>query len=228
MDMKEKNQDEARIRLVLADDHRILLDGLAYLMGLEEGFEVVCCCTSGQQALKEVREMRPDVLILDLVMPGMDGLHVLRELQAEALATRVILLADELTEDDMLEAMRLGVRGIILKEMGSVQLMQCVRKVHAGGEWLEKKAAARALERVLRREYSAQQLSQSLTARELQMVKMVANGLSNKETARKLSITEGTVKIHLHNIYQKLEVKGRMQLMLYAQKEGLAEEKDKL
>jgi DNA-binding NarL/FixJ family response regulator len=223
MDMIEKNQDKVRIRVILADDHRILLDGLNHLMGLEEDFEVVCCCTSGQEALKKIREFRPDILILDLCMPEMGGLHVLRELQREELGIKAILLADELTEDDMLEAMRLGVRGILLKEMGSMQLMQCVRKVYAGEEWLEKKAAARALEKVLRREFAAQQLSRNLTARELQMVKMVTNGLSNKETARKLSITEGTVKIHLHNIYQKLELKGRMQLMLYAQNEGLME-----
>jgi len=209
------------ISLVLADDHRIVLDGLVQLFSLEQDFTIRACCMNGEQALAAVRQHRPDVLILDLRMPGKDGLAVLRAMQQERLPTRTVLMTAGLDEDEVLEAIRLGVRGVVLKDMAPPLLVQCVRKVHAGGEWLEKHSVARALEKILRREAGAQQLAGVLTSREIEMVRMVASGLRNKQIAAKLSITEGTVKIHLHNIYEKLGVKGRTELILYAQDKGL-------
>jgi len=223
MDMMAIQEKTAPIRLVLADDHRIVLDGLAQLLALESDLEVVACCVNGDKALETVRDLKPDILITDLRMPCKDGLTVLCELQKDGLDTRAIILAAEVNEEEVMEAMRLGVRGVVLKEMAPLQLVQCIRKVYAGGEWLEKQSTRRALQKILQREAVKQKIAKILTARELQMVKLVANGLSNKETANKLFITEGTVKIHLHNIYQKLELKGRMELMLYAQREGLVE-----
>jgi DNA-binding NarL/FixJ family response regulator len=209
------------ISLVLADDHRIVLDGLVQLFSLEQDFTILACCMNGEQALAAVRQHRPDILILDLRMPGKDGLAVLRALQQERLPTRTVLMTAALDEDEVLEAIRLGVRGVVLKDMAPPLLVQCVRKVHAGGEWLEKHSVARALEKLLKREAGVQQLAGVLTSREIEMVRMVASGLRNKQIAAKLSITEGTVKIHLHNIYEKLGVKGRTELILYAQDKGL-------
>jgi DNA-binding NarL/FixJ family response regulator len=221
MEMMETQQEKVAIRLVLADNHRIFLEGLAQLMALESDFEVVARCVNGAMALQAVRGLKPDILLLDLNMSGKDGLTVLSELHKEKSNIKAIILAAEVTEDEVMEALRLGVRGVVLKEMAPQQLMQCIRKVHAGGEWLERRSVGRALEKILRRAVVVQEIRQVLTTRELQMVKMIAHGLSNKETARRLSIAEGTVKIHLHNIYQKLDIKGRMELMLYAQREGL-------
>ena len=210
-----------KMRLILADDHPIVLDGLESLFRLQPDFQVVARCKDGEEALGAVREHRPDVLLLDIRMPGMDGLGVLRALKKEKLPTRVVLLTVGLDEEDVLEAIRLGVKGVVLKEMAPQLLVECVRKVHAGGEWLEKRSVSRALDKLLRREASAREVARLLTAREIEIVRMVAEGLRNKEVAAKLSISEGTVKMHLHNVYEKVHVDGRLALTLYAQDKGL-------
>lgn len=209
------------IRLVLADDHPLILDGLENLFRLEPDFQVVARCKDGEEALKALRQHKPDVLILDLRMPRKDGLSVLREARAAKLSVRVIVLTAALAVDSVLEAARLGVDGIILKEMAPQMLVQCVRKVYAGEKWLERRSISQALEEMLRREEKLQKTVALLTARELEIVRMAAKGLRNKEISDKLSISEGTVKTHLHNIYEKLEVDGRMALLRYAQENGL-------
>lgn len=211
-----------RIRIVLADDHVIVLDGLEQLFRLEPELEVVARSTTAEAAVKAVQEHRPDVLVLDLVMPGHDGMWVLRELSELNLPTRTVLLTAHVEENRLVEAIRLGVWGIVLKEMAPRMLMECVRKVHAGEKWLEQQSVTRAIERMQRRESEIDRLTRLLTPRELEIVRLASEGLRNKEIGERLSITEGTVKIHLHNIYEKLGVTGRSQLILYATKHGLA------
>lgn len=210
------------IRLVAADDHPLVLDGVENLLRLEEDFEVVARCKDGNEALQAVRLHRPDIAILDIRMPGKDGLAIAREILAEKLPTRVVLFAAELEEDQLLEALRAGVQGVVLKEMAPQLLVQCVRKVHAGGQWLERRTTGLSLEKLLRREAGARETATLLTPREIGMVKMVAQGLRNKEIADQLCISEGTVKTHLHNIYEKLNAESRLALMRYAQEKGLA------
>ncbi|MGH7512878.1 MAG: response regulator transcription factor [Gemmatimonadales bacterium] len=209
------------IRLVLADDHPIVLDGLENLFRLERDFQVVARCVNGEEALVAVRRHHPDVLILDIRMPRKDGLAVLRELQHEKLSTKVVLLAAVLEEEEVLEALRLGVRGMVLKELAPQMVIQCARKVHAGGQWLEKHAFGRAVDILLRREAGGREAAGILTPRELEMVAMVARGLRNREMSQRLAISEGTVKIHLHHIYRKLNVENRVELILYAQSKRL-------
>jgi len=210
-----------RIRIVLADDHVIVLDGLEQLFRLEPELEVVARSTTAEAAVKAVQEHRPDVLVLDLVMPGHDGMWVLRELSELNLPTRTVLLTAHVEENRLVEAIRLGVWGIVLKEMAPRMLMECVRKVHAGEKWLEQQSVTRAIERMQRRESEIDRLTRLLTPRELEIVRLASEGLRNKEIGERLSITEGTVKIHLHNIYEKLGVTGRPQLILYATRQGL-------
>jgi len=210
-----------RIRLVLADDHPIVLGGLEGLFRLELDFQVVARCVNGEETLAAVRRHRPDVLILDIHMPRKDGMTVLRELHREKLPTQVVLLAAELDEDDALEALRLGVRGMVLKELAPQMLVQCVRKVYAGEQWIEKRAFSQALDTLLRREAGGREVAQVLTPREIEMVRMVAGGLRNREMSQRLAISEGTVKIHLHHIYRKLKVDNRVELTLYAQSKNL-------
>ncbi|MEK6718394.1 MAG: response regulator transcription factor [candidate division NC10 bacterium] len=209
------------ISLVLADDHPIILDGLEMLFRAEQDFQVLARCVNGEETIQAVRQHRPDILILDIRMPGKDGLAVLREVKKDSLPTRAVLLTVGLDEDDLLEAIRLGVRGVVLKEMAPQMLVQCVRKVHAGEQWLEKRSVGRALEKMLLREAGERQVAGVLTPRELEIVRMVASGLRNKEIADSLSISEGTVKIHLHHIYEKLNLASRLELALYAQERGL-------
>jgi DNA-binding NarL/FixJ family response regulator len=210
------------IRLVLADDHPIVINGLERLFALERDCEVVATCTDGAAALEAVTRHRPDVLVLDLGMPVKDGLAVLRELKAANLPTRAVVLTASLDEDDLLEAVQLGARGFLVKGLAAELIVKCVRKVHAGEQWLERGLLVRAAEKVTRREAGVREAAKVLTPRELEIVRLIGLGLRNKGIAEALSISEGTVKIHLHHVYEKLELDGRVALMLYAQDKGLA------
>ena len=209
------------ISLVLADDHPIVLNGLAQLFQTEPDFKVLALCPDGAQALEAVRQHRPDLLILDLKMPVKDGLAVLRELRAEKLSPRVILLTAALEDSEVLTAVRLGVDGVVLKETAPDVLLRAVRQVHAGGQWLERRAVGDALQRTFEREAEARAVDAVLTPREAEIARMVASGLRNKDIGERLHISEGTVKIHLHNVYDKLKVPGRLELAVYLQKKGL-------
>jgi DNA-binding NarL/FixJ family response regulator len=180
----------------------------------ERDCRVVASCVDGIEAMRAISRYRPDVAVLDLRMPRMHGLAVLRQMQKEKLATRTVLLAAVLEDDDLVEAVRLGVRGVVLKEMAPTLVVQCVREVNAGGQWLEKRSVTQAIDKLIRREESTRDMAKILTPRELQIAGAVATGLRNKEIADKLGIAEGTVKIHLHVIYEKLKIDGRMALVL--------------
>lgn len=210
-----------RIRIVLADDHPIVLDGLEQLFGTEADIEVVARATSAEAALRALEEFKPDVLVLDLAMPGHDGLWVMQQAAARGLPARIVLLTAHIDETQLLEAVRLEVAGLVLKEMAPRLLVECVRKVHAGEKWLEKHLISRAMDRKSNRDRGLKRLTTLLTTRELEIVRLAAEGLRNREIAERLTITEGTVKIHLHNIYEKLGVTGRSQLILTATREGL-------
>jgi DNA-binding NarL/FixJ family response regulator len=209
------------IRLVVADDHPLILDGVENLFRLEGDFQLLARCKDGIETMQAVRTHEPDIVILDIRMPGKDGLTIAREMLAERLPTRVVLLAAELEDGQLLEAVRSGVRGIVLKEMAPQLLVQCVRKVHAGEQWIERRATALNLEKILLREAAAREIEALITPREINILRMVAHDLRNKEIAGKLFITEGTVKVHLHNICEKLQVKGRLALLRYAREKGL-------
>lgn len=209
------------IRLVFADDHPIVLDGLADLFRSQKDCQVVARCTNGVDTLEALRTHHPDLLILDVRMPGMSGIDVLRQMRKEKLETKVVLLTANLDEEEVLAAVRLGVKGVVLKEMAPRLLIQCVRKVHEGGQWIEKTSISRALDKMLRRESASTEVLMILSPRESEIVRLVAKGLRNKEIGEMLSISEGTVKIHLHNIYEKLNINGRIELSEYARNKGL-------
>src|SRR5687768_6612845 len=171
------------IRLVLADDHRIILEGLEQLFRRNEDFEVMAACTDGEQALSSVRRYKPDVLVLDVQMPRMSGLEVMRALKQESLPTRVVLLTATLDDDGVLEAINLGASGLVLKEAASIKLVQCVREVAKGGKSLEQSLVQRALEKMMRRHKALEEVADLLSPRETEVVRMVATGLRNKEIA---------------------------------------------
>jgi DNA-binding NarL/FixJ family response regulator len=209
------------VRLVLADDHPIVLDGLEQLFRAQKDVTVVARCQDGVETLRAVRQHRPDVLLLDIRMPAPDGLQVIRTLQKDSLPTRIVLLTVELSEDDVLEAVRLGVKGVVLKEMSPQMLMECVRKVADGEQWIERRSLTRALDKMLCREAGFREVSSVLTSREIEIVRLATRGLRNQAIAEQLHISEGTVKVHLHNIYEKLGIDGRVGLTLYAREKGL-------
>jgi DNA-binding NarL/FixJ family response regulator len=206
------------IRVVLVDDHPIVLHGLQQLFSRQTDFEVVRCCRDGASALEAVRMERPDVLVLDLRMPVQSGLDVLRAIADERLKCRSVLLTAAVRPDEVVEAMKLGAMGLVLKESMPEALVDCVRRVHKGEQWIERDAVSRT-SRTLDR--PAGRNSETLTPRELDIVRMVAQGLRNRVIAQKLSFSEGTVKVHLHNIYEKLGVDGRLELVLCSQERGI-------
>jgi two-component system nitrate/nitrite response regulator NarL len=209
------------IRVVLADDHPLVLTALDQLFRSHPDFEVLSSHRDGQGALEAVRNDDPDVLVLDLRMPGTDGLTVLRELKKDRSTTRVVVLTAAVDQHDVLEAIRLGAQGVVLKEMAPRLLLDAVRKVQAGGRWVETQLAGRAMEEMLNREAAVERLSSILTAREIEVARLAAEGLSNAQIAGRLFISEGTVKLHLHHVYGKLNVARRPDLARYAREIGL-------
>jgi DNA-binding NarL/FixJ family response regulator len=211
------------INLVIADDHPLILDAMENLFRLEKDLKVFARCLDGDEALKAVCRYQPDILVLDIQMPAKDGLVVLREMRKEQLPTRVVILTATLDEEGLTEAVGLGVRGLVLKELAPKLLVQCIRKVHAGELWLEKRSVSSALEKMVEREVAGREASVVLSRREIEVVRLVTSGLRNKEIANKLFISEGTIKVHLHTIYEKLSMHSRLELSLYARDKGLVE-----
>ena len=209
------------ISLVLADDHPIVLNGLERLFEGDPSFRVAAVCVDGEEALAAVRRERPDVVVLDVAMPGLNGIAVARRIQQEGLRSKVVLLTATLSDDQLVEAVQAGVTGVVLKEMASNLLINCVRETHAGRHWIEKSLAGKALSSLLSRRREGQRAAELLTQREVEIVRLVAAGLRNKEIGARLSITEGTVKIHLNRIYEKLDVQNRVELTNFARSQGI-------
>jgi DNA-binding NarL/FixJ family response regulator len=212
------------MRVVLADDHAIVLHGLESLFLAHRGFDVVACCRDGAAAVNAVRHGNADVLVVDLRMPGFGAIDVQRAIVDEGLRIRTIVLTAAHTDAELIELLRLGIVGLVLKESSPDALIDCVRRVGRGERVISAALIDRARREQLRRTAIDQSVAHALTARELDIVKLVALGRRNKAVAETLAISEGTVKIHLHNIYQKLEVDGRLELLLWAQEQGIAPE----
>jgi DNA-binding NarL/FixJ family response regulator len=208
------------VTLVLADDQPIILYGLEQLFARERDFRVLASGATGEETLKAVRRHRPAVLVLGLPLPAKDSLTVLRKLRAEGLSSRVVVFSPALDEAQVMEAIHLGARGVVLKDMAPKLLVQCIRKVHAGGEWIETRSVACLLRRIRQRQIKAQGDGGALTQRELEVVHLVARGFRNQAIGKRLSIAEGTVKLHVHHIYAKLKVTSRVALLLHAREKG--------
>src|SRR5580765_7650775 len=210
------------VRIVIADDHPIVRDGLKKLLLLEDDFEVVGEAGDGREVLDKVRELDPDVLLLDLRMPNLDGLGALQALQQVNPRTRVIILTASEDKNEFVQAMKLGCSGIVLKQTAPDLIVKSIRKVHSGEIWLDSHTTAavmRQFSTALEGSGSAQGKGRErspLSAREREIVALVAQGYKNKEMAEKMFISEQTVKNHLHNIFDKLGVSDRLELALYA------------
>jgi DNA-binding NarL/FixJ family response regulator len=217
----------AKIRIVVADDHPIFRDGLCKLLALEEDFEVVAQAQDGRQVLEVLQQHEPDILLLDLKMPGLDGLGTLQRLQAVKNKTRVIVLTASDDKNEFVQAMRLGTSGIVLKQTATELLIKSIRKVHAGEIWLDSHTTAAVIRQFVAADETPppplapaspgrERERSPLSQREREIVALVAQGFKNKEMAEKMFISEQTVKNHLHNIFDKLGVSDRLELALYA------------
>jgi two-component system, NarL family, nitrate/nitrite response regulator NarL len=204
------------ISVALANDHPLILLGVAELLRAHPDIEVVASCTNGRTVMQAIRQMAPTVAVLDFFIPGLNGLEVLAKMSAERSATKAVFLTATATNRQLLNAMSVGAKGIVFKETALDELVQCIRIVAAGREWLPRSLIDAALEREATGQSVSKRLLQSLTCRERQIVLLVAEGLSNKEMCRRLGLREGTVKIHLHNVYEKIGVNNRTALAAMA------------
>jgi two-component system nitrate/nitrite response regulator NarL len=217
------------IRVVLADDHPIVRDGLKKLLTIEPDIEVVGEAGDGREMLEVIQDVEPDVVLLDLRMPNLDGLSALQALQQTNKRVRVIVLTASEDKNEFVQAMKLGCSGIVLKQTAPDLIVKSIRKVHAGEIWLDSHTTAA----VMRQFSTAADLAAAgggngkgrerspLSQREREIVALVAQGYKNKEMAEKMFISEQTVKNHLHNIFDKLGVSDRLELALYAIHKGL-------
>jgi len=210
------NQDRSRLRIVLADDHPIVLNGLKMLLGLRKDTEIVAMEDNGASALQTIRAVEPDLAILDINMPQLSGVEVLENIEGDGLATRVILLTASASDAHIERAVKYGAWGIMLKDTAADELLECIETVVGGERWLPADVIGPAIARETQRRNDKTSLQSALTVREMELVRLVSEGLANKQIARIINISEGTVKIHLHNIYQKLGVSNRTALTTLA------------
>jgi len=200
------------IRVVLIDDHPLVLNGLEQLLQSGSEFEVVAACGTATAGLEAVAAQRPDIVVLDLKLPDVDGLDVLRLLNPQNVG--IVVLTASVDENEWVDAARLGARAVVLKAMAPRVLEECIRTVHAGGYEL-RVGGVDLSKRLTDRRAAESELANLLTPRELEIVRLVATGLDNQEIAGRLSISVGTAKIHLHHVYDKLQLGGRRDLQLY-------------
>ena len=206
------------IRLVIVDDHPLVLGGLEQLFRGERDFDVLATCSTVAEGWHAVNSHMPDVLLLDLKLPDGDGLSLLRRLDPTKPPAVVVLTAVQ-DEDALLDAARLGARGIVLKAMAPRVLENCVRAVYQGRDWLTVDGVNLS-ERLVRRRQVETELERVLTPREIEIVRLVAQQLDNAEISRHLSISVGTVKIHLHHVFDKLRLHGRTELQDWLRAKG--------
>lgn len=205
------------IRILVADDHAIFRDGLRKLLEVADDVQIVGEASNGVECTKMLAKFKPDILLLDLRMPEKDGLGVLEEVNFDTLPTRVIVLTAAEDDRDVVRAMRLGARGVVLKQSASDLLLKSIRKVYDGEIWLDNRMTAEVIDAFKKSSESGQRREKPLLSeREKEIVQLVAQGFRNREIGEKLFISEQTVKNHLHNIFDKLGVSDRLELALYA------------
>jgi len=205
------------IRILVADDHAIFRDGLRRLLEVADDVQIIGEASNGVECVKMLTKLKPDILLLDLRMPEKDGLGVLEEVNFDSLPTRVIVLTAAEDDRDVVRAMRLGARGVVLKQSASDLLLKSIRKVSDGEIWLDNRMTAEVIDAFKKSSESGQRREKPLLSdREKEIVQLVAQGFRNREIGEKLFISEQTVKNHLHNIFDKLGVSDRLELALYA------------
>ncbi len=216
-----------QVRVLIADDHPIVREGLRKLLSVEEDVDIVGEAEDGESTVAMVERLEPDVVLLDLRMPGLDGFGALQRMQRLGKKTRVIVITASEDKNEYVQAMKLGCSGIVLKQTSADLIIKSIRKVYAGEIWLDSHTTAAVMRQFASPSETgppagARARDRSpLSQREREIVGLVAQGYKNKEMAEKMFISEQTVKNHLHNIFDKLGVSDRLELALYAIHKGL-------
>lgn len=201
----------ARIRIMLVDDHIVMRMGLVTAAGGEADMEIVAEADSGLAAIEAYRQHQPDVVVLDLRMPGLSGIETIRRLRAQFAEARVLVFSNYASGEEVYQAFKAGACGFVVKDMPLERLLEAIRRVHQGEHYIPPEISMRLQGRVL----------SQLSSREVEVLNLVAQGLSNKEIAARLELVEGTVKVHVSNILGKLRVSDRTQAILAGVKQGI-------
>ena len=208
------------IKLLIVDDHAVVRDGLTTMLGRESDFAVVGEAQNGLEAVDKTRELKPDIVLMDLRMPELDGVEAMRRIREENLEVNFLVLTTYDTDEYIFHAIEVGAKGYLLKDASREELFQAVRAVHRGESLIQPGVAARVLDRLaeLSRQASSTEL---LSGREVEVLQLMAGGAANKEIAASLTLSESTVKTHVSNIFGKLEVNDRTGAVTKAMQKGI-------
>ena len=222
--MTEENArfSESRVRVLIADDHAIVRKGIRALLSEAGGFEVVGEAGSGQEAVLLAQESSPDVILMDLLMPGMDGIEATRQITSRQPKTRILVLTSFAADNKVFPAIKAGALGYLLKDSSPEELVRAIRQVHRGEPSLHPTIARKLLQEIAR-PAELQPAPEALTDREMTVLRLIAQGLSNQEIAGRIAVSEPTVRTHVSRILGKLHVASRTQAALYAVREGLTD-----
>jgi DNA-binding NarL/FixJ family response regulator len=209
------------IRVLLVDDHAVVREGLRNFLALQDGLEIVGEASDGNEAIEQAQRLEPDVILMDLVMPGLDGIGAMRQLRARSPTSRVIVLTSFLEDERVLPAIQAGAAGYLLKNVEPAELARAIRAAHAGEAIIDPTAAARLVHAIADDARPRVEEPERLTRRERDVLELIARGRSNKRIAFELGISEKTVKTHVGHLLAKLGVSDRTQAALMAVEEGL-------
>ena len=210
------------IRVLIADDHAIVRKGIRALLATEADIEVVGEAADGKEAVEKAERLHPDVILMDLVMPGMDGIEATRRITTRQPEIRILVLTSFAEDEKVFPALKAGALGYLLKDAGPEELVRAIRQVYCGESSLHPAIARKVLQE-LSRPSEQPPTPEPLTERELEVLRLIAKGKSNREIAEELVISEATVRTHVSNILGKLQLASRTQAALYALREGIAE-----
>jgi NarL family two-component system response regulator LiaR len=219
--MIEPIKQAGSIRILISDDHAIVREGLRTLIGTEPGMEVVGEAEDGLEAVEKACALRPDVILLDMVMPRMDGLEAIHKIKRKCPEARILVLTSFSDDQTVFPAIKAGALGYLLKNATPERLLNAIRDVHQGKPSMSSDIAKKLMHE-LQRAPDLPPTEEPLTEREMDVLRLVAQGLSNQEIAEALVLGEGTVRTHVSNILAKLHLANRTQAALYALREGLA------
>jgi DNA-binding NarL/FixJ family response regulator len=227
MEKHQGNGFHGRIRIVIADDHPIFRDGLRRLVEYEPSFELAGEASDGVDALEVIAKAKPDILLLDLNMPKLSGIDVLRKLSRARLAMKTIMLTAAIDQPQITEALRLGARGVVMKESATQMLVKSIQCVLDGQYWVGRDNVSGLIAALQKADIPREAPAETyhLTAREREVINAIVEGFTNKEIASRYKISERTVKHHLSNIFDKVGVSNRLELALFSVNHSLMEEK---
>lgn len=212
---------EKLISLLLADDHSLLRQGLKQLLELNEGIQVIEQASNGEEAIEKSIKYKPDVILLDINMPKINGIEVLRRLKDIGLESKIIMLTIHDEKEYLLETVKVGADGYVLKDSDSETLIDAIKTVYEGNTYIQPNLAALLVRNYDNNKFNGENKIDSLTKREYEVISLIAEGLNNKEIAERLFISEKTVKNHVSNIFRKIGVSDRLQAAIFAYKNNI-------